>query len=68
MTDGGAFDGPLGVVTAFAALDLAARRRIPPTRPIVVAIFADEEGARFGIACAGSQLATGVLEPDRLSR
>jgi N-carbamoyl-L-amino-acid hydrolase len=61
VPDGGAFDGPLGVVSAFAALD-----RIPePTRPIVVANFADEEGARFGIACAGSQLATGVLAPEK---
>ncbi len=60
VPDGGAFDGPLGVVSAFAALD-----RIPEsTRPIVVANFADEEGARFGIACAGSQLATGVLAPE----
>jgi N-carbamoyl-L-amino-acid hydrolase len=61
VPDGGAFDGPLGVVSAFAALD-----RIPePERPIVVANFADEEGARFGIACAGSQLATGVLAPEK---
>jgi N-carbamoyl-L-amino-acid hydrolase len=61
VPDGGAFDGPLGVVSAFAALD-----RVPsPTRPVVVANFADEEGARFGIACAGSQLATGVLAPEK---
>ena len=49
VPDGGAFDGPLGVVSAFAALDRVAT----PTRPVVVANFADEEGARFGIACAG---------------
>ena len=61
VPDGGAFDGPLGVVSAFAALD-----RVPaPTRPVVVANFADEEGARFGIACAGSQLATGALAPEK---
>lgn len=61
VPDGGAFDGPLGVVSAFAALD----RIREPERPIVVANFADEEGARFGIACAGSQLATGVLAPEK---
>ena len=60
VPDGGAFDGPLGVVSAFAALD-----RVETNRPVVVANFADEEGARFGIACAGSQLATGVLAPER---
>jgi N-carbamoyl-L-amino-acid hydrolase len=27
--------------------------------------FADEEGARFGVACAGSRLLTGALDPDR---
>ena len=30
-----------------------------------MACFADEEGARFGVACAGSRLLTGVLDPDR---
>ena len=29
VPDGGAFDGPLGVVSAFAALDCPAGRRIP---------------------------------------
>src|SRR5215217_4350246 len=61
VPDGGAFDGPLGVVSAFAALD-----RVRETaRPVGIACFADEEGARFGIACAGSRLLTGVLDPDR---
>jgi N-carbamoyl-L-amino-acid hydrolase len=27
--------------------------------------FLDEEGARFGVACAGSRLITGALDPDR---
>jgi N-carbamoyl-L-amino-acid hydrolase len=27
-------------------------------------VFADEEGARFGVACAGSRLLTGALAPD----
>jgi N-carbamoyl-L-amino-acid hydrolase len=30
-----------------------------------VACFGDEEGARFGVACAGSRLLTGVLDADR---
>jgi N-carbamoyl-L-amino-acid hydrolase len=30
-----------------------------------VVSFADEEGARFGVACAGSRLLTGVLDRDR---
>jgi beta-ureidopropionase / N-carbamoyl-L-amino-acid hydrolase len=63
VPDGGAFDGPLGVVSAFAALDLLDRATL--RRPVGVACFADEEGARFGVACAGSRLLTGVLDPYR---
>jgi beta-ureidopropionase / N-carbamoyl-L-amino-acid hydrolase len=65
VPDGGAFDGPLGVVSAFAALDLLRAAGSAPTRPLGIAAFADEEGARFGVACAGSKLLTGVLHPDR---
>jgi len=63
VPDGGAFDGPLGIVSAFAALDLLDRATL--RRPVGIACFADEEGARFGVACAGSRLVTGVLDPDR---
>ncbi len=63
VPDGGAFDGPLGVVSAFAALDLLDRAAL--RRPVGVACFGDEEGARFGVACAGSRLLTGALDPDR---
>ena len=65
VPDGGAFDGPLGVVGGFAAVDLLRERGHVPTRPLGVVSFTDEEGARFGIACAGSRLLTGTLEPDR---
>src|SRR5690606_26819726 len=65
VPDGGAFDGPLGVVTAFQVVDRLRAEGFEPRRPIVVANFADEEGARFGIACIGSQLATGALMSDR---
>ena len=68
VPDGGAFDGPLGVVSAFAALDLLRdllrARGVPPRRPVGVVNFVDEEGARFGVACAGSRLITGALAPD----
>ncbi len=65
VPDGGAFDGPLGVVSAFAAVDALRDRGFLPSRPIGVANFGDEEGARFGIACAGSRLLTGALPADR---
>jgi len=65
VPDGGAFDGPLGIVAAFAALDVLRAHGVEPTRPVAVVAFSDEEGARFGVACVGSRLATGVLMPDR---
>ncbi|MGH8895208.1 MAG: allantoate amidohydrolase, partial [Actinomycetes bacterium] len=65
VPDGGAFDGPLGVVAAFAALDVLRNRDHAPGRPVGIVCFADEEGARFGVACAGSRLLTGALDPDR---
>ena len=65
VPDGGAYDGPLGVVSAFAALDLLRARGFAPRRPLGIVSFADEEGARFGVACAGSRLLTGALAADR---
>ncbi len=65
VPDGGAYDGPLGVVSSFAAVDELRAQGHTPKRPIVVGNFADEEGARFGIACAGSQLVTGALSADK---
>lgn len=64
VPDGGAYDGPLGVVSGFAAIDALRARDVRPARPIGVAAFAEEEGARFGVACAGSRLLTGALDPD----
>jgi N-carbamoyl-L-amino-acid hydrolase len=65
VPDGGAFDGPLGVVSALAVIDALRARGFAPSRPIAVASFVDEEGARFGIACAGSRLITGKLPADK---
>ncbi|HEY6481826.1 MAG TPA: allantoate amidohydrolase, partial [Streptosporangiaceae bacterium] len=63
VPDGGAFDGPLGVASAFAAIDLLRERGFGPARPIAVAAFTEEEGARFGVACLGSRLLAGAMEP-----
>ncbi|MGY3202136.1 N-carbamoyl-L-amino-acid hydrolase [Streptomyces sp. TE5632] len=61
VPDGGAFDGPLGVVSAFAALDELRRRGTSFSRPLGIVNFGDEEGARFGLACVGSRLTAGRL-------
>ena len=62
---GGAFDGPLGIVSAFAAIDLLVTRGVVPRIPVAVVAFSDEEGGRFGVACVGSQLSTGAVRPER---
>lgn len=67
VPDGGAFDGPLGVVSALAALDVLRARHFRPRRPIGIAVFAEEEGARIGVACLGSRLLTGMLPVDAAS-
>ena len=64
VLDGGAYDGPLGVVSALAAVDLLRERGFVPSRPIGVAAFAEEEGSRFGLACLGSRLAAGTTAPE----
>jgi len=60
VLDGGAYDGPLGVVSAFAALDLMREQGVVPTTRLGIAAFAEEEGSRFGRACLGSRLAVGA--------
>lgn len=65
VLDGGAYDGPLGVVSGLAALDLLRSRGVAPARPIGVSVFVEEEGSRFGLACLGSRLATGAVSWDQ---
>ena len=65
VPDGGAYDGPLGVVSGFAALDALRAEGFRPARPVAVVSLGDEEGARFGVACMGSRLLTGAIDPDR---
>lgn len=63
VPQGGAFDGPLGIISALLALDELKQRGVQPRKPIGVAVFAEEEGSRFGLACLGSRLLTGAVDP-----
>jgi len=63
VPDGGAYDGPLGVVSAFAAIGRLRDGGFRPARPVGVAAFTEEEGGRFGVACLGSRLLTGAVDP-----
>ena len=62
---GGAFDGPLGTLSAIAAWDALRREGFEPPCPVGVTHWHDEEGARFAIACFGSRTLTGILPADR---
>ena len=62
---GGGYDGPLGIVSGLLALDLLVERGCAFRRPVGVVAFTEEEGSRFGVACLGSRLMTGALDPVR---
>jgi N-carbamoyl-L-amino-acid hydrolase len=62
---GGAFDGPLGVVSALAAVETLQARGFRPGKPFAVVVFAEEEGGRFGVPCLGSRLLTGTIDADK---
>ncbi|MDZ5079117.1 allantoate amidohydrolase [Nesterenkonia sp. HG001] len=66
---GGAFDGPLGVASALAAVDVLRTREATGTlrrrRALAVAVFPEEEGSRFGVACLGSRLLTGAISTQK---
>ncbi|MFB9904849.1 allantoate amidohydrolase [Allokutzneria oryzae] len=65
---GGAFDGPLGVVSALAAVDAMQAKGFKPAKPFAIVVFAEEEGGRFGVACLGSRLMAGAIDPDAARR
>ncbi|GAA1190362.1 allantoate amidohydrolase [Prauserella alba] len=65
---GGAFDGPLGVVSGLSAVDILRQRGVTPAKPLAVVVFGEEEGGRFGVPCLGSRLLTGSLPAERALR
>lgn len=65
---GGAFDGPLGVVSALSAVDTLREHGFTPAKPFAVVVFAEEEGGRFGLPCLGSRLLSGSVDPDAARR
>jgi allantoate deiminase len=62
VRDAGAFDGPLGILVAIAALERA------PALPYALEIvaFSDEEGVRFGTAYLGSRCFAGTFPRELL--
>jgi allantoate deiminase len=63
VRDAGAFDGPLGVITAIALVQRLREEGLAVPFAIDVLGFADEEGLRFGTAYLGSRAVAGTFEP-----
>jgi beta-ureidopropionase / N-carbamoyl-L-amino-acid hydrolase len=64
VPDGGGYDGALGVASALAAVKMLKDKDFNPERAVVLALFTEEEGARFRVPCLGSRLMTGAVAPD----
>ncbi|WP_329576624.1 MULTISPECIES: M20 family metallo-hydrolase [unclassified Streptomyces] len=62
VADAGRFDGCLGVVGAVEIMRAVASGA-RPRRSLAVAVFTDEEGARFGRDLLGSSVTCGLLAP-----
>ncbi|GAA1141405.1 allantoate amidohydrolase [Nesterenkonia lutea] len=62
---GGAYDGPLGVVSGLDALDRIKQRGHRLRRALAVVVFPEEEGSRYNQACLGSRLMVGELAPEK---
>ena len=63
VPDGGGYDGALGVASALAAVAELKAKNFNPERAVAIAVFTEEEGARFRVPCLGSRLMTGAIEP-----
>ena len=63
VPDGGGYDGALGVASALAAVAELKAKNFNPERAMAIAVFTEEEGARFRVPCLGSRLMTGAIEP-----
>ncbi len=66
VTNAGAFDGPLGVLLALAAIEQLGATPLPFHIELIA--FSEEEGMRFGFPFLSSLAATGKLTPEHLAR
>ena len=66
VRDAGAFDGPLGVITAIALVQRLREEAVALPFALDVLGFADEEGLRFGTAYLGSRAVAGTFDPTLL--
>jgi allantoate deiminase len=67
VIDAGIYDGPLGIISALAALETLQNEKILLPFPVHLFAFSDEEGTRFQTTYLGSRGITGPLDPATLN-
>jgi allantoate deiminase len=68
VRDAGKFDGPLGVITAIAAVESLRERGVSLPFNLEIVGFSDEEGVRYQTAYLGSRAFAGTLAAAALAR
>jgi allantoate deiminase len=68
VREAGKFDGPLGVLTAIACVQLLHETKTRLPFAIEVFGFADEEGVRYQTTYLGSKVLAGIFNPEDLQR
>ncbi|PIE55568.1 MAG: Zn-dependent hydrolase [Dethiosulfovibrio peptidovorans] len=64
VRNGGMFDGAVGVLGGLEVLRTIREKEISHRRSLAVAVFTNEEGARFAPDMMGSLVLTGVMDPN----
>lgn len=67
VPNGGAYDGPAGVVAALEVAALFGKNNLAPKYPLEVVALVEEEGSRFGGGLMGSRGMVGLLSDDDFS-
>lgn len=67
VIDAGKYDGPLGIISAIAALEKLREQQIALPFPVHVLAFSDEEGVRFQTTYLGSRSVLGPLDDATLA-
>ncbi|WP_182201697.1 Zn-dependent hydrolase [Paraliobacillus salinarum] len=67
VPNGGAYDGPAGVVAGLEVANLFYQHNVKPSYPLEIVALVEEEGSRFGGGLMGSRGITGQLSEAEFS-
>mgnify|MGYP001943644109 CR=1 FL=1 len=68
VTNGGAYDGVVGVLAGLGVIKQLKDFNYKPHRSINVICFISEESSRFGVSTIGSKAMAGLLDVERIKR